>query len=157
MECVQSRIGRSNVKLKRVTEKGWSFVHKAAPSNVGRGGIEHTHFAHWVYTVAVRNGCQKCTLEPQVPDSSHFGDVAYEKEGRLTIVQIVVNCDSNITSHVRAAFLESHAVDTLLFITPVKSEWDGIRAKVMADPELVFCIAKIQFDVMETYMKALWP
>jgi hypothetical protein len=45
----------------------------------------------------------------------------------------------------------------LLFVTPTKAQGDDARAKIMADPDLVFCIDRIQFDVVETYMKELWP
>lgn len=157
MVFVQPRIGKSNVKLKHVTEKGWAFLQKPVPSGDGKGGIEHSHYTHWIYECQLRRGCEKCTLEPQIPGTTNFGDVGFVRDGRSYIAQVVAHCDSNIISHVRAAFVESNAVDALVFVTPMKSRWGDIRAKIMADPELIFCINKIQFDVVETYMKELWP
>jgi hypothetical protein len=73
------------------------------------------------------------------------------------MAQVCAHCASNITNHVRAALIESQAVDVLLFVTATKAQWGDIRAKILADPELVFCMDRIQFDVVETYMKELWP
>jgi len=157
MVFAQARIGKSNVKLKHVTEEGWAFQQKSAPSGDGKGGIDHCHYEHWINECSVRRGYQECTIEPRVLGTPYFGDVGFEKDGRRYIVQIVVHCDSNVTHHVRASLIESNAVDVLLFVTPMKSQWDDIRAKIMADPDLVFCIDRIQFDVVEAYMKELYP
>jgi hypothetical protein len=157
MVFVPVRIGKSNVKLQETTEKGWAFQQKSAPAKGGKGAIGHRHPQHWITECMVRRGCQDCDLEPRIPGTSHFGDVAFRKDGKLHIVQVIAHCDSNISSHVRAALIESTAVDVLLFVTTVKSEWDAIRAKVMADPELVHCLDRIQFDTAETYLRELWP
>jgi hypothetical protein len=153
----QVRIGKANLKLKEITEKGWAYLQKPAPTTGGKGGMEHRHYQRWIYDWAARRGYQDCAIEPPVPGTTHFGDVGFRTNGRLHIVQVTAHCDSNITSHVRAALIESRAVDVLVFVTTVKSQHDAIRAKILADPDLVFCIDRIRFDVLDVYLKELWP
>jgi hypothetical protein len=153
---VQTRIGKSNVKLKDITDKGWAFLDKPVPGERGKGGIKHRHWAHWAYAWAVERGYEQCTIEPRVPGTTHFGDVGFRAGGILHIVQVIAHCDSNIIDHVRAALVESHSVDVLTFVTPLKSQWDDIRARILTDPQLAFCIDHVHFDVVETYLKGLW-
>jgi hypothetical protein len=155
LTCTQTRIGKATVRLKAITEKGWAFLQKPAPATEGRGGIEHCHFAHWVHECNIRSGYQRCQIEPGIPGTTHFGDAAFEKEGKWYLAQVVAHCDSNIISHVRAAFIESHAVDTLIFVTPMKSQWDDIRMKVASDSDLLF-LGKIEYDAVESYLRRLW-
>jgi hypothetical protein len=157
MAFAQVRIGKANLKLKEITEKGWAYLQKPAPTAGGKGGLAHRHYAHWIYDWAVRKGYQDCRLEPPVPGTRHFGDVGFEKDGRRHIAQVTAHCTSNIADHVRAALIESRAVDVLVFVTTVKSQHDAIRAKILADPDLVFCIDRIRFDVLDVYLKELWP
>jgi hypothetical protein len=157
MVFMNVRIGKSNVRLEEVTENGWAFQGKPVPALGGKGAMDHRHYEHWMFKWAARRNYEDREIEPRVPGTTCFGDVGFRKNGKLHIVQIVSHCDSNITSHVRAALIESHGVDVLLFVTPTKSQWDAIRAKILADPELVVCMDRVQFDVVETYMKELWP
>jgi len=153
----QVRIGKSNVRLQEVTEPGWTFQQKPVPSLGGKGGIGHRHYQHWIVKWAARRGYQDRGIERQVPGTNCFGDVDFTKDGKRHVVQIIAHCDSNITSHVRAALIESGAADTLLFVTATKSQGNDVRARITADPQLTSCVDRIQFDVVETYMKELWP
>lgn len=152
MVFAQVRIGKSNVRLQEITEEGWAFLHKPAPSKGGKGAMAHRHYQHWIAECSVRRGYQDCHIEPHVAGTTCYGDAGFTKDGKRYIVQVVVHCDSNITSHVRAALIESNAVDVLIFVTPIKSRGDDIRARILADPALVFCMSRIQFDVVETFM-----
>jgi hypothetical protein len=156
MVFAPARIGKANVKLQEITPKGWEFLRKPVPAHDGRGAIKHRHYAQWIRKWAVQKQCEECGIEPRVPGTTHFGDVSFRRDGKLHIVQITDQCTSNITSHVRAALIESHGVDVLIFVTATKAQWGDIQARIMADPELVFCIDRIQFDVVETYMKEAW-
>jgi hypothetical protein len=157
MVFMNVRIGKSNVRLQEVTEKGWAFQRKPVPPLGGKGAMDHRHYERWIFKWAVHKDYEDRAIEPQVPGTSHFGDASFRKDGKLYMVQVCAHCASNIPSHVRAALIESQAVDVLLFVTATKGQWGDIRARIMADPELVFCIDRIQFDVVETYMKELWP
>jgi hypothetical protein len=157
MVFMNVRIGKSNVRLQEVTENGWAFQRKPVPSLGGKGAMDHRHYERWIFKWAVHKDYEDRAIEPQVPGTSHFGDASFRKDGKLYMAQVCAHCASNITNHVRAALIESQAVDVLLFVTATKAQWGDIRAKILADPELVFCMDRIQFDVVETYMKELWP
>jgi uncharacterized protein YbaA (DUF1428 family) len=157
MAFTQVRIGKSNVRLQEVTEPGWAFQQRPVPSLGGKGAIGHRHYQHWIVKWAARRGYEDRNIEPRVPGTSHFGDASFKKGGQLNIVQVIAHCDSNITSHVRAALIESDAVDVLVFVTATKSQGNDIRARIMADPQLASCLDRIEFDVVETYLKELWP
>ncbi|HSW01042.1 MAG TPA: DUF87 domain-containing protein [Sedimentisphaerales bacterium] len=48
MVFAQVRFGKSNLTLKDITEKGWAFLQKPAPSKGGKGAIDHRHPQHWI-------------------------------------------------------------------------------------------------------------
>ena len=52
---------------------------------------------------------------------------------------------------------DTDAVETLTFITRVKSDWQKIKDTILSDSELVFYMNRIKFDVVDNILRELWP
>jgi hypothetical protein len=155
VKFLQFRASRSPIRLKEITNKGWDFLHKSPASQQGKGDTLHCHLIHWVYDFGLKQRYEKCVIEWLVDGTRHSCDVGFLINGHWHGIEIVVSCFENITSHIRACFIESNIVETLTIVTTQKSIWPKIEAKILSEPELVFFRNKIKFDVIETYMKEL--
>jgi hypothetical protein len=126
-------------------------------SQHGKGDTVHTHISHWCRDVGIQRDYERSVLEWLVPGTNHACDVGFKIHDKWHGVEVVVGCFPNIVGHVKACFIESNVVEALTMVTTTKSQWEKIRTLVMSDPEAVFFINRIKFEVAETYMRELWP
>jgi hypothetical protein len=156
IETKNTRTSKSNIRLGLITQRGWDYLKDRSKFPSPRGGIEHAHFAHWIQDVETQRGCQECHLEWPIINSNGFGDLGIKRNDKWHCVEVVVGCVSNICDHVKSCFIESDAIETLTIVTAVKSMHDEIYNKIKSDPTLLPFISKIEFEVIDTYMKELW-
>lgn len=156
-EFIRFRAGKSFIRLKELTGSGRKFLRMSPKSKAGKGGPIHTHICHWIQDVGIKRVYEESVLEWLVVGTNHFSDIGFKINGQWHTVEVVVDCFSNITDHVKACFIESNAIATLTIVTTQKSLWSKVEAKIFSDPDLVFLLNRIKFEVAETYMKELWP
>lgn len=151
------RVGRRNVLLMLITEKGWRFLGKAAPGRRGRGGIAHTHICEWLRMLGEKHGFEART-EWVIPGTTHPLDCVWLHDGLAEGFEVAIECIDNICSHARVCFIESNAIQTLTFIAPQKALLEKIKSRVQEDSTLVPFLDRIRYEPVETFLlKELWP
>jgi hypothetical protein len=153
IEAVQFRSSSSPVRLVVIADKGWEYLGKKSKYKKLRGKVVHTHGCRWIQFSLLNQGF-KAECEGQI--GSGFGDVVVEKDGMLIVYEVVVECSSNILKHVRDYFIGSDKVSSLIFVTRTKTEWVKIEKMILADAELAFTVNKIEFEVLDTFMKGVY-
>ena len=153
IEAVLFRSKSSPVRLVEITSSGWEFLGKKSRYKKLRGKAVHTHGCRWIQFWFQRQGF-KAQCEVQI--GKGFGDVVVEKEGKLIVYEVVVECSSNILKHIRDCFIESKKVFSLFIVTRTKTEWPGIEKIISKDTELSIFTTQIKFEVIDTFMKGLY-
>jgi len=155
IESVQFRSSSSPVRLVHLTEQGWLFLNKESEFKPLRGGIVHTHGCRWIQFWGQKNGYDIAECEWQIPGTEGFCDVALKKEGKIYAYEVVVD-SRNILKHVRDCLIVSKSVHVMTVVTRLKSEWKKIQTMILSDPELAFSISRIEFELIDTYMKGVF-
>jgi hypothetical protein len=156
-EFEEIRLGRANVLLIGITEQGWESLGDSPPTGCGRGQLAHQHIAHWVMMVGKKRGCQ-AELEWIVPGTNHPTDVVWlSPDSRRRAFEIVVTCEENLESHIQACFAQSNAVDELTIVVTQKAFAQALEQKLHALPAVVPFLNRIHIDIVETYLRELWP
>jgi hypothetical protein len=156
-EFKRFRAGKSFIRLVRITDGGWSFLQKPPASKPGKGGIVHSHISHWVHATGPKRGYEECVLEWPVPETNHSCDVGFKINDVWHGVEVIVDCTSNISDHVKACFIKSNIVQTLTIVTTQKSLWSKVENIIVSEASLMFFVNRIKFEVAEKYMRDLWP
>lgn len=150
------RLGRANVLLIQLTERGWKHLRLGVPRKSGRGGMAHQHVCHWIVKAGKLHGTQM-RLEWIIPGTNHPVDVAQPHGSRWSVYEVAVTARHNLASHLRACFVESDVVDTLTIVTLQKKISDRVRKAIQKDPFMAQFLDRINFEVAETFVKELWP
>jgi hypothetical protein len=152
---VESRVGRANVLLIDVLDKGYELVGAEPVAKRGRGGIKHRHFAHWIFG-ALRKEGHKPELEWTVPGTNHPADVALQDRGAWHVYEVSVTATENVVSHLRACLLRSSVVGTVSVVTQTVAAQNTLKRTVLDEPTLDAVKDRIKFEVVETYMRKLF-
>lgn len=150
------RIGRTNVLLMDILLEGWRLLRRKPPARKGRGGIAHRHFAHWIAMVGEHRG-HEATCEWNVPGTNHPVDTAWHVEDAWHAFEVVVTCEDNLAAHLTACLINSEAVETVTIVSPQKSLRDKLQRSVASEMLLAPILERVKFEVIETYLKELWP
>jgi hypothetical protein len=122
----------------------------------GRGGIAHQHLAAWIAEVGRRRGHQAHT-EWIVPGTNHPVDVVWQDGNSCEVFECVITAEANLASHIRACFVESSSVTSLTLVFLQKRIRDRIQRKLAGDASVQPYADRIRLEVVETFMKELWP
>jgi len=152
----EMRAGRANVLLISVTDKGYEFLGSDAPKGQGRGGIAHQHVAAWIAEVGRRRGHQT-HIEWIAPGTNHPVDVVWQHGSSCEVFECVITAETNLVSHIQACFVDSSAVTSLSLVFLQKRIRDRIQLTLAGAPAVQPYTDRIHFEVVETFMKALWP
>jgi len=152
----ESRVGRRNLLLMLVTDRGWTFLGKAAPKRKGRGGIAHTHFCDFIRRVGERRG-YKASTEMIVPGTNHPVDVAWQGNGRLDVFEVISASEANLPDHLRACFIESDRVASATVASSLRRDLAHLQELVQAQLDLMPFSNRIRYEPIETYIQELWP
>jgi hypothetical protein len=144
------------IRIAYPTEAGWKYLNKQSRFSPLRGGLVHTFVCRWKGALDRKRGCDECRCECAYPNSSGIGDVCTKINGKLHYTEVVIDCDSNVNRHVRSCFLDSDQVESLTIVTLLKSEHESLRATILSDAELVFCIGRISFVTVDQILKELY-
>ena len=148
----EPRIGRTNMLLIEVTEKGYQKLGLPVPQgNKGRGGITHRHFANWIASYFQQQG-QKAFIEWIVPCTNHPVDVAVNVEGKWHVIEIYVTSSDNLVSHIQACFVQSKEVARLTIVAGTQKELKVIKRNLQSIGMYIKYGASITFDAIQNYM-----
>ena len=86
---VDPRIGRANVALMRMLDKGWQRVGKTPPPRRGNQGIAHEHAANWIRECLKKQGHEAFCEYPVPETSTHYADTAGIVDGKLHVWEVV--------------------------------------------------------------------
>jgi predicted transcriptional regulator len=150
------RTSKSYIRLGCLTEEGWTFLNKKSKYKPLRGKMIHTHICRWKQSFDLKNGAQESICEFPIPQTTGYSDVGSRFNSIIHCTEVIVECTSNICHHARDCFIKSKAVESLTFVTLLKSEHPKIRDMIMSDPELVFFINRINFMTVDQILKGLW-
>ncbi len=150
IETLDVRIGRSNIILGWLTEKGAQATGGTVP-RAERGGPKHVYFCHWLLGWAKRQGYE-AFLEWLVPGTTHPVDCAYRANNAIHAFEVISECSDNLQSHLRACFIRSNAVSTVTVVASQKGELKSLQERVLSDAQLFPFMSRIKFDVIEHYM-----
>lgn len=147
----EPRFGSRNLMLLEITEAGWVYLNKSTHKRLGRGGITHRHICHWIHDMGQKRGF-KTDLEWIVPGTAHPVDCAWLlPDGKAEVFEVVSTCDQNLPGHVSAC-LSSDRVSSITIVVFQKRMISSTqKLLVQFDP------ARIHFDIVDTYLKELWP
>ena len=147
----QVRIGKANVLLISLTDKGWHFLDRDPPKRKGRGGIVHQHFCHFVRMTLEKQG-RKPVLEFVIPNTSHPVDVATEEDGQTHAWELVSECTDNLTHHLNACFVQSDVVVSMTIVVAQRTIRDQLQRQLQADAATAPLLDRVKFEIIETYM-----
>lgn len=151
-EFVLARCGSTSRLLMFPTEKGWQLLGKQPPRGLGRGGLVHRHFCHWLRDWHVAQG-HDAQLEWLVPGTKHWADVAYTLNGVKHCVEVIVDCmEDNLVSHLKACFLQSDVVASVTIFVAQKAMLKEVQTLAASDASLFPYMNRIHFDVIEPYI-----
>jgi hypothetical protein len=151
IESADVRIGRSNIILAWLTEKGAQAAGGNPFRATGRGGIVHAHFCQWLLQWARRQG-HEATIEWIVPGTNHPVDCAYRLNNEWHAFEAISECRDNLCGHLHACFLRSQAVATVTVVAAQKGHLKSLEEQVLSDADLFPFMSRIKFDVIENYM-----
>jgi hypothetical protein len=147
----EPRFGSRNLILLEITEAGWVYLNKSPHKRLGRGGITHRHICHWIHELGQKHG-YKTDLEWIVPGTTHPVDCAWLlPDGKAEVFEVVSTCDENLPGHVSAC-LSSDRVSSITIVVFQKRMISSTQ-KLLGQ----FDPARIRFDIVDTYLKELWP
>lgn len=149
-------ISNKKLLLMEILSGGWELLGKSAPVKSGRGGITHTHHCQWIARVGESRSHLVHTEWP-VPGTSHPADVAWNRDGSWRVFEVIVGCSENILSHIKACLVESDAVETVTIVTCQQKIRDQVRKNIESQLVMSPLLSRIHHEVIETYMKELWP
>ena len=139
------RIGRFNMLLMEITDKGYRSLRLPVPTgNKGRGSIAHRHFAHWIKLHFEDKGC-KAYLEWVVPQTNHPVDVAVHLGNGWKCFEICNSSFGNLLSHIKQCFENSNAVESLVIIAATKTKLKEIKKLVQSNLIFTMYADKIEF------------
>jgi hypothetical protein len=148
----EPRIGRTNMLLMEVTNKGYHTLGlPVPPGNKGRGKISHRTFAQWVKLHFEQMGHQ-VFLEWVVPGTSHPVDVAVQLEDGWHVFEICVTASDNVLSHIEACFASPGVVRRVTVITGTRKQLNELQKSIRAEWLFTTHADRVEFDVIENYL-----
>jgi hypothetical protein len=148
--------GSKNQDLIGLTKKAWSILGDPPVKIAGRGKLVHTTFANWIAMAAALDG-HSARLEWEVPGSNHPVDVCVERDGEWHAYEVVVTCETNLTSHLVAIFNPQSPVVTATIVAAKKMDLKPIRKAIATVPELAAFQERIKHEPVSTFEDKLWP
>lgn len=152
IEYGEVRLGRRNMALVELTEKGRQFLKlKPASGPQGRGSLVHRTIAHWIQWNFQKQGC-KAVLEQIIPQTTHSVDVGVQDGDMWKCFEVCVTTTSNLTDHITACFEQSDRVRQLTIIATTKSKSQEAQRDLKSFLQAKPYRDQIQYDVAETFI-----
>lgn len=148
----ERRFGSRNCLLVEATDEGRRTVGGKAPKGKGRGGMAHRFISGAVVARALSRG-NPASREWLIPGTNHPCDAAVRIGDEWHIYEVVMDCESNLISHLKACFIESHAISTATVVATTKRRLNGLREMINAELTLMPFRARIKFEPVETFLE----
>lgn len=121
------------------------------------GGIIHNNTCCLKNDLDTKKRAEETIIEFTYPNSSGIADLGSKFNGKWHATEVIIDCKSNVNSHVRDCFINAAGqVETLTIVTLLKSEHKKILEKIMSEEDLVFFISKIHFTTLDEILKELY-
>jgi len=151
-EFEEVRIGRSNMLLMDVTDKGYEAVNLPVPvENKGRGSISHRHFSHWIKLHYEKLG-RKAFVEWVVPGTNHPVDTAVVARNKWEVFEVCVTAFDNVISHIKACFEDGSDVERLTIVVATKTKMKELKKHIQSDFMFTLHTDKVDFDVIQNFV-----
>lgn len=150
------RIGSHNYLLIEVSTDGFLLIGKKEVRIPGRGELPHRTYAAWLAMLGHKRG-HETRIEFDAPGTSHPIDVAWnELDGGWRAFEIIVDCDTNITSHLHACLLQSTAISRVTIVLPQVSERAKIEKRIAGEATLAGVRDRIDYLNLSSIVNELW-
>lgn len=151
------RIGRADVALMGLLKKGWQHLEKEPPAGTHNDTLAHDHAKNWIRLDLQRQGYEASCEYPVPGDRTHYADVGCKIDGQLHVCEVVYKSHANVILHLSACFLESEAVAVVTVVAFTKIHLAKLRKLVDAEPSLRPFADRIRWDVIEGYLRRVYP
>jgi len=146
------RIGRSNILLMEITDKGFEALGLPVPTErKGRGGIAHRHTVFWIKRHLEKKGYKTC-IEWIIPGTTHPTDLAIPLDGGWHVYEVCITAFDNIVSHIKACFEDSNSVNHLTIVVTTKTKLNELKKSLQSDPVFALYADRISFDIVGNYI-----
>lgn len=154
-EFATAQIGSPTFLLIEIQAAGWEFLRKPVPKRLGRGGVTHRNFAHWIHRVG-RLRSHQSKLEWKVPGTNHPVDVAWMIGDRWHVFEVSATCRENLTSHLRTCLNATGSVEHVTIIAENRKVLRELERKLRDEFVLDPLLDRVSFESIEPYMKELF-
>ena len=152
----QVRVGKMNLFLPEITEEGWQYLGKTAPTGYGAGTIQHVFGIQVVKRIGEKRGLTAHTEYP-IPPSGHRVDCAWVMpDGRIQAFEIVWTCDSNLPSHLTSC-LACEALDAITVVAFTKEKLKNVNTILKQASDIDPNDERVKFASLDIFVKELWP
>jgi len=147
------RSGRAHHTFLLITAKGWQALGKPPPKIPGRGGVAHVNCVHIIARYLAARSARPI-IEKLIPNTSHHADVAVQgRDGRWDVFEVVINCESNIVSHLQACFLHSALCGHVTLVACQRKHLKRLEEMIKAEPSLAPYHSRIKYETLDKYMR----
>lgn len=151
-EFEEVRIGRSNMLLMDITDKGYKAVNLPIPvENKGRGSIYHRHCAYWIKFYYEKLG-RKAFVEWVVPGTKHPVDTSVEAGNKWEVFEVCVTSFNNVISHIKACFEDGSDVERLTIVVGTKTKLKELKKQIQSDFMFTLHKDKIEFEIIQNFI-----
>ena len=151
------QLGSSKRQLIVIMPKGYEFLHLPVPTHQEGGGNDlHRSAEHWIAGACQKRGYKNIVIEFQVPGTPHRADVAARTEHGLELWEFIDTCATNIMTHIEHSFSQD-LVAKLHIVSTQKTLRDEIKQFVRSHMLLSEHLQRIEFEVIDSYLKELFP
>lgn len=152
----EQRMGRANVLLYSLTERGYEYLGLTPPKRKGRGGIAHRHISQWIAECGKREG-YPTSCEWVATGTTHPTDCAWQiSNGMWDVFEVVVTSPKNLVDHL-TSLSTSPAVRNITIVCLQKQIVADLSAKLGSEPIAGQLGDRLRWDVAETYLRKLYP
>jgi len=150
------RLGSANCLLYELTDKGWEFFGRSAPTRQGRGGRPHRFISQWIRMDGETQG-YKAWVEWLVPGSSHPADVACEiSPNHFHVFEVSVTATDNLVHHLNI-LAACPMIDKITIVCTQKRYVEELKKTLKNEPVVASLGAKLNYALAEEFMRRIFP
>jgi hypothetical protein len=150
------RLGKLNVIIIGILDKGWQLLNRQPSATHGRGHLAHRTISHWIQMVGDRRSYDRALTEWEVSGTFHHVDAAWCVGGSWQVFEVVFHAD-NLVHHLQKCLLESSAVSNVSVVACQKSELKQLKELIEAERSLHLVLDCVLYVPADTFYKELWP
>jgi hypothetical protein len=156
VKAEEPRIGRANVLLYSLAEKGYQFIGLDPPKLTGGGSPTHQHISHWIADCGRKDG-HAASCEWKATGTNHAVDCAVQvSKDQWHVFEVVVTCADNLVDHL-TTLSTSPAVRNITVVCLQKQIVKDLQEKLATEPIVRQLGERLRWDLAETFLRRLYP